>query len=77
MYIKKNLSRPIMTEKSTLLEQIEGYCQITKIAESTFGFLAVNDGKLCSRLRGGKDVTLATPEKIQSYISQHMPVDVS
>ena len=66
-----------MTEKSTLLEQIEGYCQITNIAESTFGFLAVNDGKLCSRLRSGKDVTLATAKKIQSYISQHTPDDVS
>ncbi len=59
----------MMADKRTLLEQIEGYCQITNIAESTFGFLAVNDGKLCSRLRSGKDVTLATAEKIQSYIS--------
>ena len=67
----------MMSEKSALLEQIEHYCQIANIAESTFGFLAVNDGKLCSRLRGGKDVTLATAQKIQSYISQHTPDDVA
>ncbi len=66
----------MVSEKSALLEQIEQYCQTANIAESTFGFLAVNDGKLCSRLRGGKDVTLATAQKIQSYISQHTPDDV-
>ena len=67
----------MVSEKSALLGQIELYCQITNIAESTFGFLAVNDGKLCSRLRSGKDVTLATAQKIQSYISQHTPDDVA
>ena len=63
----------MVSEKSALLERIEHYCQTANIAESTFGFLAVNDGKLCGRLRGGKDVTLATAQKIQSYISQHTP----
>ena len=67
----------MVSEKNALLEQIEQYCQTANIAESTFGFLAVNDGKLCSRLRGGKDVTLATAQKIQSYISQHTPDDVA
>ena len=66
----------MVSEKSVLLERIEHYCQTANIAESTFGFLAVNDGKLCGRLRGGKDVTLATAQKIQSYISQHTPDDV-
>ncbi|SUZ66536.1 uncharacterized protein METZ01_LOCUS19390, partial [marine metagenome] len=66
----------MVSEKSALLERIEQYCQSANIAESTFGFLAVNDGKLCGRLRGGKDVTLATAQKIQSYISQHTPDDV-
>lgn len=39
------------------------------MAESTFGRQSVNDGKLCSRLRSGKDVTLDTAEKIRSFIS--------
>ena len=54
--------------KSTLLSQIQTYCQEANMAESTFGFLAVNDGKLCNRLRAGKDVTLATAQKIEGFI---------
>src|SRR5690606_21856734 len=36
-----------------------------------FGRLAVNDGKLCSRLRSGKDVTLETADRIRSFISEN------
>jgi hypothetical protein len=57
----------------SLLEEIESYCRLTGIAESTFGRQAVNDGKLCVRLRAGKDVTLDTAAKIRSYISEHQP----
>lgn len=59
--------------KSTdaLLEEIELYCRQARIAESTFGRLAINDGKLCSRLRSGKNVTLATAERIRFYISEN------
>ena len=67
----------MVSENNALLEQIEQYCQTANMAESTCGFLVVNDGKLCSRLRGGKDVTLATAQKLQSYISQHTPDDVA
>ena len=44
------------------------FCRRTGIAESTFGRQAVNDGKLCVRLRNGKDVTLDTAAKIRGYI---------
>ena len=44
---------------SSLLEAITAFCQREKIAESTFGKLAVNDGKFVSRLRDG---SRATPE---------------
>ena len=53
------------SQKSALLSEIEAYCREANMAESTFGFLAVNDGKLCNRLRSGKDVTLATARKIE------------
>jgi len=43
------------------------------MAESTFGRQAVNDGKLCVRLRGGKNVTLETAEKIREFMSKHQP----
>jgi hypothetical protein len=39
------------------------------MAESTFGRQVVNDGKLCARLRNGKNVTLDTAERIRSFIS--------
>ena len=61
--------------KSTdaLLEEIEAYCQKAGVAESTFGRHAINDGKLCFRLRAGKSVTLATAERVRTYISDNQP----
>jgi hypothetical protein len=56
-----------------LLGEIETFCRQTGIAESTFGRQAVNDGKLCLRLRNGKDVTLDTAARIRSFISEHRP----
>lgn len=55
----------------SLLKEIETYCRRTGVAESTFGRQAVNDGKLCARLRSGKDVTLDTAERIRSFISSN------
>jgi hypothetical protein len=52
----------------SLLGEIEAFCRRTGIAESTFGRQAVNDGKLCVRLRNGKDVTLETAAKIRGFI---------
>jgi hypothetical protein len=55
----------------SLLGEIESFCRRSGIAESTFGRLAVNDGKLCVRLRNGKDVTLETAAKIRGFIGEH------
>lgn len=55
----------------TLLDDIERFCRRSGIAESTFGRSAINDGKLCARLRGGKSVTLATAERVRRYIRLH------
>lgn len=55
---------------SALLDEIETYCRLSGIAESTFGKLVVNDGKLCSRLREGKNVTLDTAERIRTFIQE-------
>ena len=59
------------TENMKLLERIEHFCRKANIAESTFGYLVVNDGKLCNRLRNGKDVTMNTANKIQMYIDEN------
>ena len=54
-----------------LLKDIEAYCRQAGIAESTFGRHAINDGKLCSRLRAGKNVTLGTAERVRTYIKSN------
>jgi hypothetical protein len=58
---------------SALLKDIESFCRQAGIAESTFGREAVNDGKLCSRLRSGRNVTLGTAARIRRYIEQSNP----
>ena len=57
----------------SLLGEIEAFCRRTGIAESTFGRQSVNDGKLCVRLRNGKDVTLETAAKIRGFIEGQPP----
>ena len=59
------------SQNVNLLEKIEDFCRKANIAESTFGYLVVNDGKLCSRLRNGKDITMNTANKIQMYIDEN------
>lgn len=54
----------------SLLKEVEAYCRNAGLAESTFGRQAVNDGKLCARLRAGKNVTLATAQRIRDYIGR-------
>jgi len=62
----------VNTATQTLLKQVEAYCRRAGMAESTFGRQVVNDGKLCARLRAGKNVTLETAEKIHAYISRQV-----
>jgi hypothetical protein len=52
-----------------LLQDIAEYCRGAGIAESTFGRLAVNDGKLVGRLRLGGRVTSETVERVRAFIS--------
>ncbi|HXP31974.1 MAG TPA: hypothetical protein VN832_12845, partial [Stellaceae bacterium] len=54
-----------------LLNEISDYCRRAGIAETTFGRLAVNDGKLVSRLRFGGRVTGDTIERVRSFIKGH------
>ncbi|HEU4619775.1 MAG TPA: hypothetical protein VFV10_17185 [Gammaproteobacteria bacterium] len=65
------------TATDSLLGEIETFCRRSGMAESTFGRQAVNDGKLCARLRSGKDVTLETAEKIRTYITRYQPPQLS
>lgn len=63
-----------MTTAAQLLGQIEAYCRRTKTAETTFGREAVNDGKLVSRLRAGRSITLDTVAKIEAALSEDQSV---
>lgn len=57
-----------MTENDDLLKRIEDYCSREKIAESTFGFRAVNDGKLVARLKAGRTVSMRTYRLIEACL---------
>ena len=54
-----------------ILRKISDYCRDAGLAESTFGRLAVNDGKLISRLRHGGRITTDTLERIRGYIESN------
>jgi hypothetical protein len=54
-----------------LLREISEYCRRTRLAESTFGRRAVNDGKLAARLRNGGRITTETVERVRAFIAAH------
>lgn len=56
-------------EPESLLDSIAAYCRSHRMAESTFGRLAVNDGKLVGRLRDGARVKPETLERVASFIA--------
>ena len=55
--------------KDKLLTAVIEFCKKYKMAESTFGRKAVNDGKFVSRLRTGARVTPETFEKVKKFIN--------
>ena len=60
-------------ENETVLREITEYCRHFGVAESTFGRLAVNDGKFVGRLRDGSRVTAPTLERVRSFIRAKQP----
>src|SRR4249920_2910027 len=56
-------------EPEALLRDITDYCRKTGVAESTFGRLAVNDGKFVNRLRDGGRITTTTFERVRTFIA--------
>ena len=63
------LNRRIFMSKDQLLTAVIEFCKEHKMAESTFGRKAVNDGKFVSRLRTGARVTPETFEKVKKFIN--------
>lgn len=59
-----------MNDAEILLAQIDEACRRLKIAQTTFGRQAVNDGKLVSRLQQGGRVTLQTVDRVHRFIAE-------
>ncbi len=64
-----------MSAQDQLLTEIAAYCVSAGVAEAetTFGRLAVNDGKFVARLRAGGSLTMATYERVRAYLSANAP----
>lgn len=62
-----------MTMLSDFLSEIDAFIERRGIKETTFGRLAVNDGKFVGRLRAGKGVTLDLVERVRAYMRDHSP----
>jgi hypothetical protein len=63
--------QPMPRTSDQILEEIREFCRATQTAESTFGRLAVNDGKLVSRLRDGAKITTGTLDKVRAYLAEY------
>lgn len=66
-----------METQSQLLSEIEAFLGTRKIAETTFGRMAVNDGKFVGRLRAGSNMTLSTIEKVREFLRSQVKKEVA
>lgn len=57
-----------MTAQAELLSEIEAFIASNGMAPTTFGVLAVNDGKLVGRLRRNANMNLATLDKVRAFM---------
>lgn len=55
---------------ASIIEEISDYCRSRGLAESTFGRLAVNDGKLMNRLRTGGRVNSDTLARLRLFMER-------
>ena len=62
------INKPEINDIEPLRAEIEAFLPKRGIKETTFGRLAVNDGKFVQRLRTGQNMTLATIEKAHAFI---------
>jgi hypothetical protein len=58
-----------MDHLAALLDEIEAFTKDRNMAETTFGRLAVNDGKFVARLRERGNITFATAAKVRAFIA--------
>lgn len=58
-------------EITGLLHEVDQYLQAARMKETTFGRLAVNDGKCIGRLRKGGRAWPETLSRIRMFIASH------
>lgn len=58
-----------MSIQAELLAEIEAFLRGQSMAETTFGRMAVNDGKFVGRLREDGNLTVATIEKVRAFMA--------
>lgn len=58
----------MIVTRETLLTEIDAFLARQGMKATTFGRMAVNDGKLVGRLRNGGTVSLETAAKIRGFI---------
>ena len=63
--------KSLVRRSAGLLDTIADFCRLKTMAESTFGRLAVNDGKFVSRLRDGARITPETLERVTTFMAGH------
>lgn len=66
-----------MDTQVQLLGEIEAFLKTRKIAETTFGRLAVNDGKFVGRLRSGANMTLQTVSRVREFLKSQQSGEAS
>jgi hypothetical protein len=54
-----------------LIDEISQFCAAARIAETTFGRLAVNDGKLARRLHNGRGLKPPTEDRIAAFMREY------
>lgn len=57
-----------MDAQAELLAEIEAFLVERRMAHTTFGLLAVKDGKLVARLRARANMTLGTITRVRAYL---------
>lgn len=57
-----------MTDRDTLLREIDAFRERVGMSETRFGRAALNDGHFLRRLRQGGNITLRTVERVRAFI---------
>lgn len=66
-----------MDQRTALISEIEAFLATRPMAETTFGRLAVNDGKFVARLRDNGNITFATADRVRAFIASAKPVEAA